>query len=493
MSAWTEQTLDVIHDLHLDPQNVRLDTPSESPEADIIQDLFQNEKAFDLVEGIVEVGYFTHERPIVVERGGTMVVVEGNRRVAALKAIQNPYLVPAFQSKIVNLVKRLPTRETLRQIVVIVAPSQDEANQLIAALHTGRQRVAWSRVRQAAFFDAQLKANASLDDLVARYPTIDVRAFARRSSILKLFRSVDYEDSELAKYIRRSDFPLTVLERLYGNITFQEIAGISVSPATTRASVADEDQFAVLAEKVIGDIHYKRVNTRRLNAAKSAEFAQYLEELRTLTLTNDDDGSEKDAAEPADSSRADRPPAETQSAQDANASSSNETGANAAADAALRLTPVSRQGGQYLNTDGLIPWAQFPELGRVFTEVGRIPYKNYPNATHDLLRSVLEKSIKAYAEVRNVAIPSGGRYVQLSACVNWLVQEFDGRPECQPLRPHAKLLKDGVTGSYYLYQASQDYMNAINHNFRSCATPDHVESAWTAMRPVIGFMFKDVP
>lgn len=90
MSAWDEMVVDVVNDLHLDPRNVRLDIPDGVPESDIIQDLFTNEKALNLVEGIAKVGLLTHEVPIVVERDGQLIVVEGNRRVAALKAIQNP-------------------------------------------------------------------------------------------------------------------------------------------------------------------------------------------------------------------------------------------------------------------------------------------------------------------------------------------------------------------------------------------------------------------
>lgn len=84
--------------MRLDPRNVRLDLPEGVPESDIVQDLFTNEKALALVEGITKVGLMTHEVPIVVERDGELTVVEGNRRDAALKAIQNPYLAPDHQA-----------------------------------------------------------------------------------------------------------------------------------------------------------------------------------------------------------------------------------------------------------------------------------------------------------------------------------------------------------------------------------------------------------
>jgi hypothetical protein len=77
MSTWEELTVDVVDELHLDPNNVRIEQLEGVPEADIIHDLFSTEKAFALVEGIVKVGLLTHEVPIVVRRGKKLFVVRG--------------------------------------------------------------------------------------------------------------------------------------------------------------------------------------------------------------------------------------------------------------------------------------------------------------------------------------------------------------------------------------------------------------------------------
>lgn len=81
-SQWQRLTLRVQDQLFLDPKNVRLETTTAQVEADIIEDLFDNENAFDLVDAIAKIGYLTHEVPIVVKRQGKYIVVEGNRRLA---------------------------------------------------------------------------------------------------------------------------------------------------------------------------------------------------------------------------------------------------------------------------------------------------------------------------------------------------------------------------------------------------------------------------
>ena len=161
-SNWPEVELDVLKDVQLDAKNVRLEVTDAKVEADIIEDLFVNEDALGLVEGICKVGYLTHETPVVLKRRGKYVMVEGNRRLAALKAIQNPMLVPDYRARVASLAALLPDRAALAKVRVMIAPNQTEADQLIAAIHTGNLRRAWSPSRQAAFFQAQIDAGRKL-------------------------------------------------------------------------------------------------------------------------------------------------------------------------------------------------------------------------------------------------------------------------------------------------------------------------------------------
>ena len=79
MENWPTIRVNVMSDIYLDPHNIRLDISDNVPESDIIQDLFNNEKALDLVKNIVELGFLTYETPVVLKRGKKLVVIEGNR------------------------------------------------------------------------------------------------------------------------------------------------------------------------------------------------------------------------------------------------------------------------------------------------------------------------------------------------------------------------------------------------------------------------------
>src|SRR5690606_10757408 len=89
-----------VSSLHLDAKNPRLgrDPTSLSPR-DIINHLFQHDQAGEVAESIARGGYFSNEPLLAVKEGGRLVVVEGNRRLAALKGLIEPGLIDGAWSK----------------------------------------------------------------------------------------------------------------------------------------------------------------------------------------------------------------------------------------------------------------------------------------------------------------------------------------------------------------------------------------------------------
>ena len=61
---------------------------SGASQQEIIQYLFDHDKAMDLVQSIATRGYFPTEPLLVIKERKQLVVVEGNRRCAALKVLK---------------------------------------------------------------------------------------------------------------------------------------------------------------------------------------------------------------------------------------------------------------------------------------------------------------------------------------------------------------------------------------------------------------------
>lgn len=283
-SNWPEVELDVLKEVQLDPKNVRLEVADAKVEADIIEDLFVNEDALGLVEGICKVGYLTHETPVVLKRRGKYVMVEGNRRLAALKAIQNPMLVPDYQARVASLAALLPDRAALAKVRVMVAPNQTEADQLIAAIHTGNLRRAWSPSRQAAFFQAQIDAGRKLRELLTRYPTIDVRKFVFRAHIINLFKSVHYDEAELQDFLATKKWArgLSTLARIYESKEFLDLTGLAMDPDGNVTKTLSDAVFKDVATAIVRGMYDENINTRSLNSVSSPRYTQLMKELRQI-------------------------------------------------------------------------------------------------------------------------------------------------------------------------------------------------------------------
>ncbi len=494
MSTWDEMKVDVVGGVALDPQNVRLDIPEGVPESDIIQDLFANEKALNLVEGITKVGLLTHEVPIVVERDGQLVVVEGNRRVAALKAIQNPYLAPDHQSRIGRLVGDVEDRDALRYITVKKAPTQDDADQLIAALHTGNQRVAWTPARQAAFFQAQLDAGKTPEELIAAYPTIDVRKFIARSRILELFRGVNYDDPSLRDFAHKRRFPVSTLARLYDNDKFLSLVGVAIGADGDVSVSAPAELFKRIASKIIGDIRDNTINTRLLNRTSSDTYVGYMDQLRDLV-------NEFDVDEPAVSGSATEsettfsgatgnpsPGPGGQSRSKPAAAGSKSGSASTSGSAGSRPAPVKAK-SRYLDMSNFVVPPGFPaSIHQIHNELGALRVDRFPNATLDLLRTFLEKSIKAYADAIGEEIKKKSQaqgFVFLSNCLVWLEEHVKATNQTALVQPIQKIrgIKTGFVGT-------KEHLDATNHNHQIVATPDDVRETWVMMEPVIKAVLK---
>ena len=101
--------------LAFDVRNPRLaefDTAGDEPE--VIKMLWEMMDVEELVLSIAASGYFDHEPVIVAMEGGSNVVIEGNRRLAAVKLLRQPALGRDFNARIPRISPE--RRESLARI-----------------------------------------------------------------------------------------------------------------------------------------------------------------------------------------------------------------------------------------------------------------------------------------------------------------------------------------------------------------------------------------
>ena len=136
-----EKTIEV-EKLLLNKENYRIDFERYNTPSKVINRLFQSEKIIEMIQGIVSFrGVYPHEKIIVVPiKNGRYKVVEGNRRLLAIKAILGQIEVPEdFKNRVENLASKLnePEKDNLRHLGAVVYDVNDNAYlKIIADKHS---------------------------------------------------------------------------------------------------------------------------------------------------------------------------------------------------------------------------------------------------------------------------------------------------------------------------------------------------------------------
>lgn len=109
-----------VSDLEFDLKNPRLaEFDIADSQADIIKVLWDTMDVQELVLSIVASGYFKHEPVIVAKENGRNVVIEGNRRLAAVKLLLKPDIGKDLNAKIPDVSNE--HRKSLLEIPVLLS------------------------------------------------------------------------------------------------------------------------------------------------------------------------------------------------------------------------------------------------------------------------------------------------------------------------------------------------------------------------------------
>lgn len=131
-----------VEKLHFDPKNPRLaefNTDDKMSEDEILRLLWETMAVDELVLSIASSGFFKNEPLLVLEethkKTKQNIVIEGNRRLAAVKSIRNPSVLDGIPGT--NILTRVPPGivKELKEIPIIKVSSREEAWKYIGFKH----------------------------------------------------------------------------------------------------------------------------------------------------------------------------------------------------------------------------------------------------------------------------------------------------------------------------------------------------------------------
>lgn len=244
-----------IANLLIDPENPRLETQASQNETLLEMLDAQAVKLVTLASDIVNFGPNPADLPIVMPidgNDGRYVVLEGNRRVAALKVLSTPELAsqaesPTVRRRFAELGKQFQSR-SINSLFCVVVASRQEADHWIQLRHTGENAgagiVSWGAT-EAARYMARLSGD--------KPPHLQILDFVKERGQLS---------EEATRRLPR--IAITNLQRLIDDPYVRSKLGIDVRRSNVFTDYSGEEVVKGLT-KVVEDLAMKRINVSHID------------------------------------------------------------------------------------------------------------------------------------------------------------------------------------------------------------------------------------
>lgn len=273
-SKWPERSISVVTTL-LDQRNPRI-PPSDEPftQRDLLAELVFHDKVYELARNIVTNGYYPVESLIVIRVNNKLTVVEGNRRLAALKLLCAPEAAPEeFKARFTSLSNRID-KVTIKKVKVVISPNREAAAPIIMSRHTERQIERWETINQSSFYAGLIRDGVTIENLAREYnvPIKKIIDSLRLYDMYNVACNLNLPD-EITDIVRNPrEFKATTLQRFYERPISQDFLGIKISPETPNIEgFIEKSEFQKGYKKIVTDIAKGDMDSRIIGTTKKVK------------------------------------------------------------------------------------------------------------------------------------------------------------------------------------------------------------------------------
>lgn len=179
--------------LIFDPQNPRLPQEiNKSSDQNIIDYMLREANLIELMQSIAENGYFRSEPLLITpENNGMYIVVEGNRRLAALKLLANPDLASVKQNSLKEIIPL--KKKDFEKIPCINHNKRDDILDYLGYRHiTGVK--SWGPLEKARYLQQLFEKNEKSGSTEDNYKTLAKMIGSRANHVGRLLGSLKLYD-----------------------------------------------------------------------------------------------------------------------------------------------------------------------------------------------------------------------------------------------------------------------------------------------------------
>jgi hypothetical protein len=459
--------------LHLDPKNKRLSAATDhSSSAELIKELIADHKVEDIMKSIKSRGYLKAD-PIVgfphPDRENHLIIVEGNRRLAALKLLANPELAPPELKTKYRKIASGFEKAIFKKIRMMWISHREESESYIALRHTRGPAgiMDWPAHAQGLLYRDLLNDGLSVDEIAERFKKTpgDIRSTLKAHAFLRLYANIDLDENE-RKLLAPKKFPTTNFERLFNFKDAKEILGVDFMPNGEIKFSNSISEMAPFLKRLLVDAARQtgtRAFSRQIHDSKDAR--KYLQEDVADLLPTKKSGS-------FDTSKLDMP---DKGPKPGKPKPNRPSAGRKKEDVIIKAAGVLDQG---VPTIGLPP-----RIVDIIGELQSLPCEEFPNCAGVLLRTLMDTAMLEWIEHTGAekAYRSGLGH-KASGTKNLLdfIREKSGMIQVgsAAMKSAASLtMKDGVF--------SIDGLNGWAHNQHWPATEKEVRALWGKMKPLL--------
>jgi len=271
---WPTKRMSVVS-LHLDSKNPRLGREAaQSAPREIVQHLFEHYKAFDVAQSIAERGFFPNEALLAYKEGNTYIVVEGNRRLAALKALREPGLLEgAMRNKVERLARAIEHPERIAKVPVTIAPSRRATDGQLVARHMGKPVQQWEAENRASFILDKLAegyTNEKLSDELG-FSLSDIQKARQTRAIADMARSLPLPEEVAAKLSNPRAKVFSTLGRVFDSAVGRKHLNVQPSAEHGLKGTTTKTEFKRVFTRLVSDVALGNASSRTLNTNENID------------------------------------------------------------------------------------------------------------------------------------------------------------------------------------------------------------------------------
>jgi len=458
-SKW-KKDIEKVSNLLLDHKNPRFSHTKESlSQNELINEMVRNYKIYDLARSIANDGYFPDKNLIVVKEEGKLFVLEGNRRIAALKSLLHPDIISGKEKEKFTILSAQIDETYVKAIPIVMTPSRIAANPIIFKEHTGNTAMPWSRIMQAEFYVRQLNDGFTIDQLANEYhrSKSDINKFLKLHYMYNIARNFNYENKEIEEKVQdKQNFPASVLERVYDSATMRDFLGITFDSNGGVKGDSDKEEFEKVFKRIVNDIVLEKEDTRTLNSEDN--FKRYAKNLipfkpKKKGRFTHEDFIKRDVTEPIPEPAG--PPIKK---------GIKKSAAIIPSGLPFRLKNASNLHKNYL-------------------ELRKLPVKSYPNTTAVMLRTFLDKTLRIFLKrhgIKEILGKQKGEEIKIKlpdASLGELIDYISSK--------EVNLIEDdNVKKTLRKFKSSGDAsnslsaLNSVTHNEEFSLTEPEIRDIW---------------